>query len=447
MIKKVLIANRGEIASRIIKTCKRLNIKAVAVYSEADEHLPYVKEADESYPIGQSPVQQSYLNSDKIIEVAKLAKVDAIHPGYGFLSESSAFAKRCKQEGIIFIGPHERAIEQMGDKILARQLMKSHNVPVVPGSNGPLQSVEEAKQIAHDIGYPIMLKAAAGGGGVGMQIISDEETLVKTFAELSKRAKMYFGDGTMFLEKVITNARHIEVQIAADQFGHMIHLFDRECSIQRRHQKVIEEALAINISEQTRSKMYEAAINAARAIQYDSVGTVEFLVDETENFYFLEMNTRIQVEHPVTEQITKIDLIEMQISIANGLAISYKQDQIQQTGHAIEVRLYAEDPETFFPSPGKITNLQLPTGSHLRHELTVKEGTTVTPFYDPMIGKLIVTGKDRDDAITRLHDALKVYTIEGIKTNIPLLLKVITDNRFKRGDLSISFLETFNNNK
>lgn len=445
MIKKVLIANRGEIASRIIKTCKRLNLQTVAIYSEADQDLPYIQEADESYLIGPAPVQQSYLNREKIIEIAKSTQADALHPGYGFLSESKEFAKQCEAENLTFIGPHPKAIAQMGDKVLARQLMKEHGVPVVPGSDGPVQTIEEAQSIAKQIGYPMMLKAAAGGGGVGMAIVEQEEQLKEVFQELSKRAQMYFGDGTMFVEKVIERARHIEVQIAADQQGNTVHLYDRECSIQRRHQKVIEEALAINLSHKTRLAMYEAAIKAAKAIQYDSIGTVEFLVDSDENFYFLEMNTRIQVEHPVTEEITGIDLVESQINSAKGLALPFNQEDITYNNHAIEVRLYAEDPKTFLPSPGEITLLNIPMDKSLRHELTVKEGSVVTPFYDPMIGKLIVTGKDRNEAITRLQQTLEEYTIEGIKTNIPLLQKIVSDDRFKRGHLSISFLDTFNN--
>jgi len=443
MIKKILIANRGEIASRIIKTCKRLNIQTVAIYSEADENSPYVHEADESYLIGPPPVQQSYLNVAKIMEIAKQANVDAIHPGYGFLSESSDFAKRCEAENIIFIGPDPTSIEQMGDKVVARRLMQANNIPIIPGSNGAISTVAEAKEIARLIGFPIMLKAAAGGGGVGMQIVNDEQTLVEVFNDLSKRALTYFGNGTMFLEKVIEHARHIEVQILADAEGNIVHLFDRECSIQRRHQKVIEEAPAPNLSQKTHEAMYEAAIQAAAAIHYKSAGTVEFLVDRHENFYFLEMNTRIQVEHPVTEQITGVDLIEAQINIANHIPLPFTQSDIKQDNHAIEGRIYAEDPKTFFPSPGKITTLNLPMGNHLRHELTVNEGMMVTPFYDPMIGKLIVTGKNRDETIRLLQDALNEYEIKGIKTNLPLLREVIAMEPFKEGNLSITFLNQF----
>src|SRR5690625_2062994 len=332
----------------------------------------------------------------------------------------------------------------MGDKVFARRLMVKSNVPVIPGSDGAVNTVDDAKTIAKKIGYPVMLKAAAGGGGVGMQIVANEEALINTFSDLSKRAETYFGNGTMFLEKVVEKARHIEVQIVADEQGHTVHLFDRECSIQRRHQKVIEEALAPNLSNKTRLAMYEAAIKAAKAINYKSVGTVEFLVDKDENFYFLEMNTRIQVEHPVTEQITGIDLIEVQINIANGLSLSFDQEDIQQNNHSIEVRIYAEDTQTFFPSPGKVTSLKVPTGDYLRHELTVNEGMTVTPFYDPMIGKLIVTGKDRQHTIALLQEALNEYDIAGIKTNIPLLKEIIAGQSFKNGNISISFLDDFN---
>jgi len=443
MIKKILIANRGEIASRIIRTCKRLNIATVAVYSEADRHAPYVKEADESYLLGEAPVNKSYLNVEKIIEIAKKANVDAIHPGYGFVSEDPSFARLCKQANIIFIGPTEQAMEQMGDKITARDVMKKNSIPVIPGSEHALFTKDEAIYYAQTVGYPVMLKASAGGGGIAMQIVHSNEELSKAFDNHSKRAKNFFGDGTMFIEKVIENAHHVEIQILADQHDNVVHLFDRECSIQRRNQKVIEEAPSPSITEKKRKEMGEAAILVAKAIQYTNAGTVEFLVDQEENFYFLEMNTRIQVEHPVTEEITGIDIVEAQINIANGKKLSVTQEDITKSGHAIEARIYAEDPVTFLPSPGKVTNLKLPDDPQLRHELTIGKDMTVTPFYDPMIGKLIATAKTREETVAILHKALQEYSIEGIKTNLSMLQTITEHEQFKRGHTTTSFINDY----
>lgn len=441
MIKKVLIANRGEIAARVIRTCEKLNLASVAVYSEADEHAPFVSLADESYLLGSAQVNESYMNTDKIFEVAKLANVDAIHPGYGFLSENAGFAARCQQEGYVFIGPKPNVIEQMGDKIAARQAMQKAGVPVVPGNDQVIEDIEEAASLAKTIGYPVMLKAAAGGGGIGMQVVHNEEELRKSFTNNSERALNFFGNGAMFLEKKIDNAHHIEIQILADEQGNVVHLFDRECSIQRRNQKVIEEAPSPFISEETRKKMGEAAVLAAKSIDYSNAGTIEFLVDSEENYYFLEMNTRIQVEHPVTEEITGIDIVEIQLLIADRKTLPITQEEIKRTGHAIEARIYAEDPVRFFPSPGTITSVTVPEGENIRNDITFTENYKVTPFYDPMIGKLIVKGKTREEAVQNLQAALKDYNIEGIKTNIPMLQKTVQIEAFEQGLTTTAFVE------
>ncbi|MFD1037865.1 acetyl/propionyl/methylcrotonyl-CoA carboxylase subunit alpha [Virgibacillus byunsanensis] len=443
MIKKVLIANRGEIASRIIRTCAKMGIHTVAVFSEADQKAPFVSMADESYLLGPSRVNESYLHVDKIISIAKEAGVDAIHPGYGFLSENGQFAMKCKESGILFIGPTEEVMGKMGSKIEARKAMQAAGVPVVPGTDGALSDSDEAIKIAKDIGYPIMLKASAGGGGIGMQVVTSDDELVKAFANNSKRAQTFFGDGAMFMEKKLENARHIEIQLLADQHGNVVHLFERECSIQRRNQKVIEEAPSSFISQSTRDAMGEASVKAAKALGYINAGTIEFLVDDHEKFYFLEMNTRIQVEHPVTEEITGLDIVEKQIDIANGKALDIDQNTLEIDGHAIEVRIYAEDPETFFPSPGHINTFNIPTGENIRNEVAVTNNYDVTPFYDPMIAKLIVKGSNRDEAISMLKDALLQYKIEGIKTNIPMLLKTIEHEQFKKGNTLTSFVQDY----
>lgn len=443
MFNKILIANRGEIAARVIRTCKKLNIKTVAIYSEADEHSPYVKMADESYLVGGPRVNESYLNMKKIIEIAKEANVDAVHPGYGLLSENADFAQFCQQNDIVFIGPKPEVIQKMGSKIEARKAMELAGVPTVPGNSSPLYELTEAEKVAEQIGYPVMLKASAGGGGIGMQIVNDVEELQKVFAGNQKRANDFFGDGAMFIEKLIENPRHIEIQILADHSGNVIHLGERECSIQRRHQKVIEEAPSPFLDVETRNLIGETAVKAAEAIGYTNAGTVEFIMDENKNFYFLEMNTRLQVEHPITEEITGIDLVEQQIKIAADEKLNVSQQDIQLEGHAIEARIYAEDPITFFPSPGKITKMAIPSGENIRHELAVEEGLTVTPFYDPMIAKLIVKGKNREEAIERLVTTLEKYEIEGIKTNIPILLKIINHPEYKLGNTTTNFINDF----
>ncbi|RPF55872.1 acetyl-CoA carboxylase biotin carboxylase subunit [Aquisalibacillus elongatus] len=441
MFKSVLIANRGEIARRIIKTCKRLNIRTIAVYSEADQDSPHVHEADEAHLIGPPRVSDSYLNVDKVIEVAKETKAEAIHPGYGLLSENTDFSKRIQDEGITFIGPDPYAIEQMGSKLTARKTMDQAGVPIIPGTQDAIANAEEAIDYANKIGYPVMLKASHGGGGIGMQIVNSDEELTKAFESNARRAEQFFGNGTMFIEKVIEHAHHVEIQLLADHHGNVIHLFDRECSVQRRHQKVIEEAPSPLLTEETRERMADAAIKAAKAIDYKNAGTIEFLVDEDQNFYFLEMNTRLQVEHPVTEKITGVDLVEQQLNVAYGKVLSIKQEDLMINGHSIEARIYAEDPKTFFPSPGTITDLKLPEGDHIRHDVAVKANYQVTPYYDPMIAKLIVTGDTRLDAIEKMKDALDGYHVEGIKTNIPLLKDVVVSEAFKEGHTRTSFIQ------
>lgn len=441
MFKKILIANRGEIAVRIIKTCQMLGIQTVAIYSDADVDAPYVKMADESFSLGNPHVKESYLHVDKILDVAKKSGAEAIHPGYGFLSENSQFALRCEEKGLVFIGPSPSVISSMGSKIQSRRVMKEAGVPIVPGIAHPLLDEEDALQVAEEIGYPVMLKASAGGGGIGMQIVQNAQELKKAFAGNRQRAENFFGDNAMYMERHIEHPRHIEIQILADQFGRVIHLWERECSIQRRHQKVIEEAPSPFLDDKTRILMGEAAIRAAKAIGYTNAGTVEFLVDEDKNFYFLEMNTRLQVEHPITEEITGLDLVAEQLKIAAGYSLTYSQSDINPIGHAIETRIYAEDPNTFFPSPGKIMRLTLPEGEGIRNDVGVHGQSIVSPFYDPMIAKLIVKGKNRQEAMERLSHALSNYEIEGIKTNIPLLLQIINNPFFYEGNTTTNFIE------
>lgn len=438
MFSKLLIANRGEIAVRIIKTCKRLGIGTVAVYSEADVSAMHVKLADEAYEVGGSRVHESYLNLEKIIDIAKKTRAEAIHPGYGLLSENPILAKRCEEEGIVFIGPGAEVIAKMGSKIESRKTMIQAGVPVVPGIAASIPTAEEAKEIAKLIGYPLMLKASAGGGGIGMQLVDNEQMLVQAFKNNQTRAKNFFGSDEMYMEKLVANAHHIEIQVLADSFGNIVYLWERECSVQRRNQKVIEEAPSPFVSEQTRRKMGETAVRAAKAIGYKNAGTIEFLVDEQENFYFLEMNTRLQVEHPVTEAITGLDLVEQQLRIACGEALSFTQNEVERSGHAIEARIYAEDPKTFFPSPGEIRSLQLPVSIRIDHFL--EEGLRITPFYDPMLAKVIAHGANREEAIEKLQAALEEIKIEGIKTNIPMLLQVLQDEVFKSGIYTTSFV-------
>ncbi|MCK2017901.1 acetyl-CoA carboxylase biotin carboxylase subunit [Peribacillus frigoritolerans] len=443
MIRKILIANRGEIASRIIRTCKKLGILTVAVHSEADSDSPFVGLADEAYLLGGPRVQESYLNVNKILEIAKETGAEAIHPGYGFLSENADFARSCEEAGLIFIGPKPEIIQQMGNKVEARKKMEQAGLPLVPGFSRKLIDSAEAAAVAEKIGYPVMLKAAAGGGGIGMQAVDNEDELTKAFEGNQKRAQLFFGNGDMFIEKLIEKPRHIEIQVLADSFGNAVYLWERECSVQRRHQKVVEEAPSSFLDEETRNRMGMAAVKAVKSIGYSNAGTLEFLVDADKNFYFLEMNTRLQVEHPVTEEITGLDLVEQQIKIASGNKLDFTQSEIKQDGHSIEVRIYAEDPKTFYPAPGRITTMELPEGEGIRHELAVHGTSVVSHFYDPMIAKLVVSGDSRDNAIERLREALASYKIEGIKTNLPLLMEIISHEAFFKGDTTTDFIAKY----
>lgn len=440
-MRKVLIANRGEIARRIIRTCREQGVSTVAVYSDADKDLPFVREADEAVHIGPPPVPHSYLNVDAIMKAAKETHADAIHPGYGLLSENAAFARRCLEEGLLFIGPTPEVIAQMGDKLTARQVMKAAGVPIVPGCDEPAQSADEAAAMAAQIGYPVMLKASAGGGGIGMQVCHHEEELRQAYQSAKGRAKAYFGNDAMYVERYVDQPRHIEVQIAGDMHGGVMHILERECSIQRRHQKVLEESPSPFLDQDTRERLCAAAVQAARAVGYTGVGTVEFIVDGNKQFYFLEMNTRLQVEHPVTEEMTGLDLVAMQLDIARGKKLELAQEQIKAIRHAIELRVYAEDPVTFMPSPGTITLYQAPELEGVRIDDGVETGTQVTPFYDPMIAKVIASGATRNEAIERAKRAMREFIITGIKTNIPFLLEVLEDERFQKGDYTTRFIQ------
>lgn len=439
-MQKILIANRGEIALRIMKTCQRMGIETIAIYSEADKDLPFVKAATKAVCVGEAPVSKSYLLVEKILEIAKNEKVDAIHPGYGFLSENAAFAERASKEGIVFIGPKPKTIELMGDKIVSRQTMEQAGVPVVPGSGKGLKTVEEACNLAEAINYPVMLKASSGGGGIGMVLCENEQALVKSFASTKTRAQSYFGSDEVFIEKYIPDARHIEVQVFGDSHGNLVHLFERDCSIQRRHQKVVEESPSPFLSEETRQKIYQTAVKAAKAVDYTNAGTIEFIVDEHENYYFLEMNTRLQVEHPVTEMATGLDLVKWQILVARGEKLPLLQSEIKSFGHAIEFRLYAEDPVRFLPSPGKITTLVWNETNEVRIDAGYQQGDTVTPYYDPMIAKCIFHGKTREKTLTAAEHFFKNVQIEGIKTNAPLFLNILAADDFKNGNYTTNFL-------
>ncbi|MCM3732276.1 acetyl-CoA carboxylase biotin carboxylase subunit [Fictibacillus nanhaiensis] len=439
-MKKILIANRGEIALRIIQTCKEMNIETVAVYSDADKDLPFVKAADEAIHIGESPVAKSYLQTEVILKAAIEHKVDAIHPGYGLLSENDEFAKKIEEAGIKFIGPSPKTIEWMGDKIMARKTMQQAGVPIVPGTIEPIEDVEEGVKLAEQIGYPVMLKASSGGGGIGMVKCENKEDLYKHFVSSQQRAKNYFGSGRMFIEKCIENARHIEVQIMGDTFGNIVHLYERDCSIQRRNQKVVEETPSPFLTESLRSKITEAAVESAKAVNYVNAGTVEFVVSENGDFYFLEMNTRLQVEHPVTESITGLDLVRWQIQIAQGEALPLLQDEIISKGHAIEFRLYAEDPVTFFPSPGKIEEMVWPKIENVRIDAGYESGNQVTPFYDPMIAKIIVSDSNRAGCLQTAANFFKTIQINGLKTNVPLFQQLLEEEGFVKGEYTTNFL-------
>ncbi len=439
---KILIANRGEIAVRIIRACKEMNIKTVAVYSEADKDSLHTRLADEAICIGPANSDKSYLNYKNIIEAAYLTGADSIHPGFGFLSENSQFAKICEESNIKFIGPSYEVIKLMGNKSNAKEMMEKAGVPVVPGSKGSIKSINDAKKTAKEIGYPIMLKAAAGGGGKGIRIVNDESELENSYNIVKQEAMISFKDDEIYMEKFVQNPRHVEIQILADEHGNVIHLGERDCTVQRRNQKVIEETGSTAIDDKLREKMGESAIKAAKKVGYTSCGTVEFLVDKNKNFYFMEMNTRIQVEHGITEERTGIDIVKEQIRIAAGEKLKIKQKDVKFRGHVIECRINAENPEkNFRPSPGKITGLILPGGNGIRVDTFVYEGYTIPPNYDSMIAKIIAHGKNRNEAISKMKRALEETVIEGVDTNIDFLFRIIRNSNFLRGKYDTSFIE------
>ncbi|HXD33974.1 MAG TPA: acetyl-CoA carboxylase biotin carboxylase subunit [Pyrinomonadaceae bacterium] len=441
--RKILIANRGEIACRIIWTCKEMGIRTVAVHSDVDRDSLHVRYADEAACIGPAPSAQSYLNIPAIISAAEIFNVDAIHPGYGFLAESSYFAEICEACNIKFIGPRPDVIHLMGDKVEARRAMKAAGLPITPGSSEPITSEEEAIKIAREIGFPIIVKAAAGGGGRGMRVVRAEGDLGDALESASTEAAAAFKDGSVFIERFIEKPRHIEIQVLADEYGDCIHLGERECSIQRRHQKLLEEAPSTVLSPELRAEMGEAAVTACKQIGYSSAGTFEFLLDQDSRYYFMEMNTRIQVEHPVTEMVTLADIVRNQIRIAEGEPLGYTQDDLVITGHAIECRINAENPDTFAPSPGRVTAFNLPGGPGVRVDTYIYAGYQVPPFYDSMIAKVITHARTRDLAIARMKRALEVMVVEGIKTTIPLHLKIMDDPAFRSGAISTGFMDEF----
>ncbi len=442
MIKKVLVANRGEIAIRVMRSCREMGIETVAVYSEADRKAMHVRYADDAYPIGPAPSAESYLRMDKIIEVAKRSGADAIHPGYGFLSENARFAELCQKEGIIFIGPSPYAINTMGDKITARKTMIAAGVPVVPGTTEPIRDIKKAIEVIKEIGLPVMIKASAGGGGKGMRLVKKEEDIVNAVSSARSEAKAAFGDDAVYIEKYISSPHHIEFQVLGDQHGNIVHLFERECSVQRRHQKVVEETPSPIMTPEVRMKMGADAVAAAKAVNYYGAGTIEFIVDDQLNYYFLEMNTRLQVEHPITERVVGVDLVKQQINIANGLPMPFRQEDLKQSGHAIEVRIYAEDPDNnFMPSPGVIKHITEPLGLGVRHDGYAYVGYEIPMYYDPMISKLIVWGETRQDAIARLKRALYAYKITGVKTSIPYLHRILEVPAFVEGRYNTHFIE------
>lgn len=440
--KKILIANRGEIAIRITRACRELGIGSVAVFSDADRDSLHVFLADEAYHIGPSPSKESYLNYPKILEVAKQAGVDAIHPGYGFLSENSVFVKACHAAGITFIGPTPENMESMGDKLSAKALMKKAGVPLVPGSDGGVETVEEALQVAKKIGLPVIIKASAGGGGKGMRVVREESELESAFRACRSEGQNYFADPTVYIEKFINDPKHIEIQVFGDTHGNVVHLFERECSVQRRHQKIIEESPSPSVPDDVRKKLGDAAVRAAKSINYVGAGTIEFIFDNsTKEFYFMEMNTRLQVEHPITELVTGYDLVKEQIWVAKGKPLSFKQEEIKQKGHAIEARICAEDPVTYKPHPGVIRACRHPQGPFLRIDSYAYPGYEVPIYYDPMIAKVITWGDNREEAIDRMDRALSEFVITGIKTNIVLHKSILKHPKFLDGTYTTQFIE------
>ena len=444
MFKKILIANRGEIAVRIIRACRELGIRCVTIYSTADANALHAKIADESVCIGPAPTKDSYLNMNAIIMAAKNTGCEAIHPGFGFLSENAEFAKLCGENGIEFIGPSYKSIEMLGDKAAAKETMAAAGVPVIPGSKGAVSTFEEAKKIAEKSGYPILVKATAGGGGRGIRRVDRPEDLEAQLIAAQQEAKNFFGDDSVYIEKFLINPHHVEIQIVADKMGNTIYLGERDCSMQRRNQKVLEECPSPVVNDDLRKRMGEAAVTAAKQSGYYNVGTIEFLVDSDKNFYFMEMNTRIQVEHPITEEVTGFDLVKAQIKIAAGMPLSITQDDVKLTGHAIECRINAENPElNFRPSPGRIEALNIPGGPGVRIDSAVYQGYTITPFYDSMICKLIVHGADRDEAIMKMKWALSEFIVSGVDTNVDFQLELIKNRDFEKGDYDNGYLNRY----
>ncbi|MEM8583510.1 MAG: acetyl-CoA carboxylase biotin carboxylase subunit [Bacteroidota bacterium] len=441
-MRKILVANRAEIARRVMRTARRMGIATVAVYSEADRHAPHVREADEAVFLGPSPSSESYLVMDKIIAAAMETGADAIHPGYGFLSENATFAQKVTDAGLIFIGPKPHAIEVMGNKLAAKEAVSGYDIPMVPGIEESITDVDLALKIGDEVGYPILVKAAAGGGGKGMRIVNNREELPEQMQRAISEAQSAFGDGAVFIEKYVTKPRHIEIQVLADNKGNTVHLFERECSVQRRHQKVVEEAPSAVLSPALRQQMGEAAVRVAKACDYVGAGTVEFLLDADHNFYFLEMNTRLQVEHPVTELITGLDLVEQQIRVARGESLSFSQEDLSITGHALELRVYAEDPlDNFLPSIGTLTQYELPTGAGIRVDGGYEQGMVVPIYYDPMLSKLITYGRDRDEAIEMMRRAIYQYRITGVATTLPFGRYVCDHEAFISGNFDTHFVK------
>jgi acetyl-CoA carboxylase biotin carboxylase subunit len=441
VLESVLVANRGEIARRIFRACRALGIRTIAVYSEADAGWPHAREADEAVLIGPAPARESYLNVERVLEAARRTGAQAIHPGYGFLSENWGFAKACEEAGVVFVGPSWHVIRQMGDKVGARREMLRAGVPVVPGTDGPVASLEAARQAAEEIGYPVMLKAAAGGGGIGMVKVADEPALSQAYATAERRAQAAFGSAALFVERYLSEPRHVEVQVFGDGGGQVVHLHERECSIQRRHQKLVEESPAPRLPAALKERLTAAAVQGARSVGYLNAGTMEFIVQGGE-FYFLEMNTRLQVEHPVTEEVTGLDLVQAQLKVASGEALPWRQEEIVQRGAAVECRIYAEDPaRNFMPSPGTITRWSPPQGPGIRLESGVAEGCQVSVHYDPLLAKLVAAGATREEAIARMEAALSAFVVEGPKTTIPFHQRVMASSAFSEGRTHTQMVE------
>ncbi len=444
LFKKVLVANRGEIAVRVIKACQEMGVKTVAIYSDVDKDAPHVQLADETVGLGDPTPIQSYLNISKIIKIAQDVGAEAIHPGYGFLAENPDFAMSCDDAGVKFIGPSSKVIGLMGDKIAAKKTMEKAGVPVIPGYHGLKQDVSTLVREGKKIGFPLLVKAAAGGGGKGMRIVHSEDTLEESIESAKRESKSSFGDDTVFLEKYLDKPRHIEFQILADEYGNTIHLFERECSIQRRHQKIIEETPSPVVSKELRRRMGEAAVKAAQAVGYSNAGTVEFMVDGDLNFYFMEMNTRLQVEHPITEMTTGVDLVKWQLRIASGMKLTLKQKDLFQRGHAIECRIYAEDPRNgFLPSVGTLEKIEVPTGPNIRDDSGICTGMKITPYYDPLLAKLVVSAENREESIQKMIWALSHYVVMGVTTNISFLKKVLEHEEFRRGNITTHFIDNY----